>query len=385
MRFLLMGVVALHITLLSCDSLDEGQNDYFEKTLGFSLYEVGQALCKTDDGGFVIAGNTRSIRDNQDFYISKIDGNGNVQWSKTFGGSGTDQCHALTQTTDGSYLVTGRMSTLTNRNDILSIKIGVFGEMIWSRIIGNRDDQETRGVAPTADGGAVISGYTGSPADLYLARFSATGDSIWARVYGKPNGFDYSRGLVSTTGGDFLVTGYTNSFGSTYQPFITKINAVGQELWTSVIPVNSRTEIYGMTVDTDGSIVLVGRAGVLPAPVSAVLLKTDAQGQVLWIQYLTPSNVNEANAIVATVDAYVITGRTYLGSTTGDTNMLLAKTDKNGNVIWVRAYGGSRAEVGWDVQTVDRGGYLAIGATESFGQGNSDIYLVKVNESGDIE
>jgi len=79
-------------------------------------------------------------------------------------------------------------------------------------------------------------------------------------------------------------------------------------------------------------------------------------------------------------DGYIVAGYTYVDS--GD--ILLIKTDANGNVIWAKTYGGTHNDWAFSVQQTSDGGYIVAGYTDSFGAGYYDIFLIKTDANGNI-
>ena len=77
-------------------------------TYGGSRVEYGCAVRQTSDGGFIFAGSTESFGNgHSDVYLVKTDRDGNLSWSRTYGGVGIDNAYAVLQTSDGGFVAAG--------------------------------------------------------------------------------------------------------------------------------------------------------------------------------------------------------------------------------------------------------------------------------------
>jgi len=112
------------------------------------------------------------------------------------------------------------------------------------------------------------------------------------------------------------------------------------------------------------------------------IIKTDGSGNVQWAKtYGGGANDNSQAIVSGHNGGYVITGTTYsFGGS--DPDALALKVDNSGNIEWVRIYGGSENDSGKDIAPTNDGGYVITGRTASFGQGNNDIYVIKIDSVG---
>ncbi len=150
-------------------------------------------------------------------------------------------------------------------------------------------------------------------------------------------------------------------------------------------PVTVHSKDWGHSVQqtADGGYVIAGvswRPGGWQS--NAYLIKTDARGRKVWSKKFGRGDVNSGNSVKQTMDrGYIIAGTTWSSDKT-HSDIYLVKTDRGGNEIWSRTYGGDRRDEGYSVcQTKDRG-YVIAGRTGSFGKGKDDVYLVKTDDNG---
>jgi hypothetical protein len=95
----------------------------FAKTFGGSDYDSPSYIQQTSDGGYIVAGETYSFgAGGYDFLVMKLNSDGSIQWSKTFGGIYSDRASSIQQTSDGGYIVAGYTSSFGAGGDFLVIK-----------------------------------------------------------------------------------------------------------------------------------------------------------------------------------------------------------------------------------------------------------------------
>ena len=130
----------------------------------------------------------------------------------------------------------------------------------------------------------------------------------------------------------------------------------------------------------DGNLAVTGESNG-----NTFLLKMDQNGTILWYKnYATTAGTIEGKSVVATADGgYIITGTLNPGAPTSD--VLLLKTDSNGNFSWSKTYGGLMDESGAEVKQTLDGGYVIVGSTRSFGTNFDDIYVVKTDSNGNLQ
>ncbi len=115
------------------------------------------------------------------------------------------------------------------------------------------------------------------------------------------------------------------------------------------------------------------------------LLKIDSIGNAIWMKSYGGYNNDEAKSVQQTIDGgYIIAGHTNsFGS--GSNDVYIVKTNENGDTLWTRTYGGQYDEEGWYIQQTNDNGYIIVGLTNSSGAGDNDVYLIKINSTGDTQ
>jgi len=224
------GALAGNAFLLKTDA--DGAVEW-SGSYGGPNFETAFSARQTADGGFVLAGETRShSRGGADLYLVKTDGEGSETWTATFGGAATDGAHCVQQTSDGGFVLAG--GTESSGQGMLDgwlVKTDAFGVEQWSRTFGGPENDILFYVEQTGDGGYIASGTTYSSGagggDFWLVRADSRGVEIWNRTFGGP-GTDESYWLDSTGDGGFVLAGVTDSFGAGEGDFwVIKTDAAG--------------------------------------------------------------------------------------------------------------------------------------------------------------
>jgi len=293
----------------------------------------GRKVLETSDGGYIITGNRHSGI-NSDVFIVKTDLNGDALWTKTYGGSGQDIGMSVQETTDGGYIIAGSTWPLgAQYNDGLVIKTNSFGDTLWTKIFGGSSYDDFLSVQQTIDEGYIIVGETSSYGtgehDVWLLKTDSLGDTIWTKTYGGTYG-DQGLSAQVTSDGGYIIAGGKNG-------------GANNDVW---------------------------------------LLKTNFLGDTLWTRTFGGLENDWARSVQQTSDeGYILVGATYSFGA-GDLDLWLIKTNSNGDTIWTKTFGGINQEEGYEVKELSDGGYIIVGYTESFGEENWDLWLIKTDYLG---
>jgi len=155
---------------------DANGNCQWTKTYGGTAWDKGFSVKQTSDGGYIVAGWTASYGSGScDVYLIKTDENGNSQWTKTYGGTDDDKGYSVCETSDGGYIVAGYTKSSGNGSaDIYLIKTDANGNSKWSKTYGGSEYDECNSLQQTSDGGYILVGMTCSfgsyPGDVYLIK-----------------------------------------------------------------------------------------------------------------------------------------------------------------------------------------------------------------------
>jgi len=163
--------------------LDSAGTLQWQKTFGGYHNDYAYSIQQTSDGGYIVAGYTVSFGAGlDDAYVLKLDSAGTLQWEKVFGGSSDDFAYSIQQTSDGGYIVAGETNSFgADVYDAYVLKLDSAGNLEWQKTFGGSGWDEAYSIQQTTDGGYVVAGYTYSFAssydhDVYVLKLDSNGD-----------------------------------------------------------------------------------------------------------------------------------------------------------------------------------------------------------------
>jgi len=368
-----LSLLFVSFILLQISSLAQAPDTMWTKTFGGSEIDGGNSVRQTTDGGYIIAGVTASFgAGSQDNCLIKTDEYGDTMWTKTFGGAGFDfGGFDVRQTSDGGYILVGvTWSSGSGGSDVYLVRTDCNGDTIWTKTFGGIENEIGHSVQQTSNGGYILVGVTWSSgsggSDVYLVRTDCNGDTIWTKTFGGGQG-DFGTSVYQTVNGGYIIVGSTESFGAgNWDVWLIRTNVDGDTLWTRTYGGSQRDVGTSVQQTTDGGYIIVGSTDSFGGREDFWLIKTDSNGDTLW----TKTFVGEGASVQQTSDGgYILVG------TSG---VYFVRTDCNGDTIWTKRLSGSERDEGHSVRQTTDGGYIAVGSTKSFGAGNWDVWLIKL-------
>lgn len=342
--------------------LDSEMEIEWQKCLGGTNLDKAESVKETSDGGYIIAGWTKSSDGNvsgnsggSDAWIVKLDSTGNITWEKSFGGTGNDYGKSILEVSDG-YLFAGftdsddeDVSGNNGGRDAWIVKLDSAGNFSWQKCFGGTGDEEIYNLQETSDINYIIAGYTSSKGngekDAWVIKFDSGGSIVWEKTFGG-SGLESASSIAGTSDGGFIFTGYTQS-----------------------------QEIAGHHGSRD-----------------VLVVRLDSAGEVLWQKCLGGSSLEEAYGVAETSDGdFILSGYTYsndgdISDNHGISDAWLVNLNSSGNILWQRCIGGSSSDYANSVLEVSPGKYLAAGNTSSTdgdmegGYGSSDAWVGIIEE-----
>ena len=157
-------------------------------------------------------------------------------------------------------------------------------------------------------------------------------------------------------------------------------------VWSKTYDAGYNDNGSSLRQTSDGGFILVGSTSTSDnGDRDVCLLKTDENGSLQWKKSYGGTKPDEGNAVVEPVGGgYVVAGTTESYGN-GSSDVYLMKTDDTGNLLWQRTFGGPGREEGKALLQASDGGYIIVGSTESSVNGGSDILLIKTSSDGDVD
>ena len=376
---------------------DEEKNNFsddsfFEEwnvTFGGSNIDIGHSVQQTTDNGFITVGYTRSYGESsgRNIWLIKTDTFGNEEWNVTFGGDDDDVGESVQQTTDGGFIITGYTESYgSGLKDVILLKTDDSGNEEWNVTFGGTYDEEGYAVIQTTDGGFLVAGVTTSFSsggrDVWLIKTDNLGNEEWRSSLGGLSS-DGGRSVQQTTDGGYIITGWTFSFGPGYMgnTWLVKTDGLGNEIWNSTFGGSDADRGYSVKQTTDGGFVITGYTSSFGAGLDdMILIKTNGNGDETWNVTFGGGGRDYGHAVQQRKDGgYIIAGYTLSYGSGGD-DVWVIKTDEFGNELYSDTYGGSSSDIAYEIQKTNDGGYIVTGHTLSYGAGVHDVWLIKIGE-----
>jgi len=352
--------------------LDAKGNLQWTRTIGGPESEAGNSLIQTSDGGYAIAGYTASFGAGRaDVYLVKLDAKGNLQWTRTIGGEKDEVGFSLIQTSDGGYAIAGHTKSFSAGDwDVYLVKLDAKGNLQWTRTIGGESDDIGHSLIQTSDGGYAIAGYTISfgagGEDVYVVKLDAKGNLQWTKTIGGENDegtllINAPDDIIQTSDGGYAIAGSTESFGAgKADVYLVKLDAKGNLQWTKTIGGENWDVGFSLIQTSDGGYAIAGDTG-LPGEWDIYVVKLDAKGDLQWTKTIDVKNeyFSKPSLIQTSDGGYAIAGHTEsLGA--GELDVYLVKLDRNGDACCAVS----------QTSQVGSGGTLS-SATSSIGSGGT--------------
>lgn len=438
-------ISTLFLFILLFGSTLFSQEVAWEKTLGGNKSEYLHDVKPTPDFGFILAGSSLSdatgnkagkIRGDLDYFIWKMDENGNQEWQKSFGGSGTDYLYCVNLTQEGGYILGGSSNSpksgdKTDENlgldDFWVIKLNPKGEQEWQFTLGGEGTDVLLSIQQTQDKGYILGGTSDSPkgknlkenpyqksessrgsVDYWVIKISEKGNIEWQRTIGGKH-YDFLKKIEQTPDGGYILGGHSNSMASGEKQedskglgdyWVVKLDKDGNQEWQKTIGGDKEDELFTMLTNEKGY--LLGgnsNSGMSKEKrednqqgIDWWLVQLDNNGEILWQKTYDISQNDIFVDITKTDDNnYLLSGFAKGDYSNGKEkkgieDYVVIKIDEKGEQLWRKSMGGKSSDRLQKTIKSRDGGYVLAGTSTSGAGGNKrarslgreDYWIVKL-------
>ena len=310
---------------------------------GTSGVDLGYDITSDSSGNVYVTGSTTGALDGNsnsgfyDIFLTKYSPSGERLWTQQWGTSSDDYGYGITSDSSGNLYVTGYTSGALDGNsnsgsyDIFVTKYSPLGEKLWTKQWGTSSSDRGYGITSDGSGNLYVTGRTGGAldgnshsgsADIFLTKYSPSGEKLWTQQWGTSN-TDYGRGITSDSSGNLYVTGVTrgaldgNSNSGESDIFVTKYSSAGEKLWTQQWGTSGWDSGNSITSDNSGNLYVTGyTGGTLDGNIHSgnndiFVTKCSASGEKLWTQQWGTSSYDDGFGIISDSSGNLyVTGRT---------------------------------------------------------------------------
>jgi len=366
-------------------------NYYWATSYGGEGWDDVYSIQQTSDGGYVVAGHTNSFGAGEsDFWVLKLRGDGTIQWQKTYGGNGWDGAESIQQTSDGGYVVAGYTESFgAGDGDFWVLKFREDGTVQWQKTYGGNGWDGADSIQQTSDGGYAVAGDTESfgagDGDFWVLKLREDGTVQWQKTFGGME-WDGAESVQQTSDGGYVVAGWTESFGTGDGDFwALKLDGDGAIQWQKTYGGKEWDWASSIQQTSDGGYVVAGETESFGAGDEDFwVLKLRGDGTVQWQKTFGGKEWDGASSIQQTSDGgYAVAGDTESFGA-GDGDFWVLKLRGDGTVQWQKTFGGREWDEARSIRQTPDGGYVVAGYTESFGAGEEDVLVLKLDGDGNI-
>jgi uncharacterized delta-60 repeat protein len=214
-------------------------------------------------------------------------------------------------------------------------------------------------------------------------------NDYWISFLGK-NGFggniEVGKAVTTDSSGNIIICGNYDAYGSEpYNLLIAKFDSSGTLLWDKSLGGTGLENGYGVTVDSADNIIVCGQTASDGAGGTDLLVaKLDSSGTLLWSRALGGTDTDQAYSVaVDSTDNIIVAGRTNSDGA-GNYDLLTAKYNSSGTLLWDKTLGGSGSDYGYGIGIDSADNIIITGLCNSDGAGGSDSLIAKYNSSGTL-
>tara|TARA_B100001113_G_scaffold73503_1_gene57029 strand:- start:2234 stop:3700 length:1467 start_codon:yes stop_codon:yes gene_type:complete len=338
--FIILGSINDDILLTKTNRLGEKQ---WQQSIGGSQLDKANHIQSTSDGGYIISGETQSYGSGgNDIWLIKTNQSGLMEWNNCLGTINNEQGGQALETQDGGFILVGGKTISNNgNNNVWLVKTNSQGDTLWTKSFGGTESDNGTDLLIDDNGGFVILGSTESYGnggeDIYLIKTDINGNEEWSKTYGSGSN-DRGQSLIKTPEGGYLVRYIIESFGAGNTSVgLLKVSQNGDQIWTKTIGGSYGISSNSLQKISNGNYIMIcSLFNYGYNSFNAYLLQFNETGNIIWDVTWGHRENDHGLGVLQTKDGgFVITGSTnnYGNSDQFSSDLLLLKTNASGLTI----------------------------------------------------
>ncbi len=374
-----MGSVQINI------SWGAGIKSIFPKNFGGNNKEYAMCVIQTKDGGYAMGGSGVTETGNVDAWMVKTNSKGEVKWSLYYGGASEDRINDMVQTSDGGFLLVGYKTE--GDEDSWVAKIDSTGKIVWQKTFGGVGMDSFLKIKEGINGTYWLCGYYYN-SNFYEGRvvvMHKDGSMAWSKTYGGEGG-DFAMNILPLQSGGALVIGNNGSIaGKSYDFWAFRINSEGELIWNKTYGGSNDDRVAGICSTIDGQFILTGyTTSYGNGTQDAWALCINDEGSAIWSKTMGGLGADYLLSVERSMDNnYIATG--YSNSYGNGQQGWAVKFNASGVSLWSKTYGGPGTEVISDHSPTQDGGFVFSGSFKGVSAISEDFWLGKSNSEGVLE
>jgi hypothetical protein len=352
----------------------------WERTYGGEGDDRAFYAATVADGFLVVGSSTSFQQDKTSAWVLRLDSEGNVLWNRTFlEGAGSEFRFILCL--DDGFVLVGNVFQSSGNTDGYVVKVDDEGKTSWNVTLGGEEVDKLFSATETQDG-FVLVGLTysfGADSEVWVVKIDGDGNEVWSKTYGGAME-DAGRAVAPIEGNHYFVAGYTNSMGNgDYDFLLLRIDASGNMVWNKTYGGIESDKAYAIAETAGGCVAVGDTRSKGEGESDAWIIKVDANGNLVWDKAVGGGGFDMPTCIaVSNYEGYLAGGFTFSFGN-GERDFWLFKVDDSGNLVWSCTVGRSEFEEAYAALEVAENEFVMAGWTNSIGQGHYDFYVAKIS------
>ena len=427
----LKSLIFLLLSLPFCVFQSYSQDILWEKSYGGKQADYLMDAVATADYGFILAGSSLSRKSgnksqdnvgNLDYWIWKMNEEGEMDWQKNLGGTGADFLQSIFLTRDGGFILAGTSNSekgfdkkedCRGQDDFWIIKLNAGGGEEWQKTIGGSGQEKLQSIYQTRDGGFILGGSSSSNKsesslidskgqtsrgektensfgnlDYWVVKLDAKGKISWQKTIGGIY-YDELRSIEQTRDGGYILGGYSNSPASGNKTednigigdyWVVKLDIKGEIEWQKTIGGDKDDQFYVVHQTYDGGYLLGGNSNSGANNFKSKgngkgtdfwIVKLEEDGMIQWQETYDFGSIDILTSMVENKDHTILVGglakseteQTAKKDDKGINDYIAMKISEKGENLWDTSVGSDGDDVLKKLIETRDGGYLLAGTS----------------------